>query len=160
MQLCEAYSWPVQVPAAATGFEVVHVVPDVAMAKGLATEITVKERLALPVLVSVIVCDGLAARTASGAKLGDADKLTVRPVPVPLKVTVCGLPPALSVRVMKPVLIWIAVGVQVTEMVQLAEAAREPPQLLDWAKSPEDVMLEMVRIALPVLVNVTAWEVL
>jgi hypothetical protein len=150
----------VQVAAAATGFEVEQVVPEVAMAKGLVTEIAVKVRLALPVLVSVMVCDGLAVPTGSGGKVGDTDKLTVGPVPVPLKLTVCGLPLALSVRAISPVLVWIAVGVKVTETVQLAEAARELPQLLDWAKSPEAVMLEMVRVALPVLINVTAWEAL
>ena len=78
----------VQVAAAATGFEVEHVVPDAAIAKGLVTPIAVKVRLALPVLVSVTVCDGLVVPTGSGGKVGDADKLTVGPVPVPLKFTV------------------------------------------------------------------------
>jgi hypothetical protein len=150
----------VQVAAGATGFEVEQVVPEVAMAKGPVTEIAVKVRLALPVLVSVTVCDGLAVPTGSGGKVGDADKLTVGPVPVPLKLAVCGLPPALSVRVMAPVLVWIAVGLKVIEMVQFADAATELPQLLDWAKSPEATMLGTERVALPVLVKVTAWEAL
>ena len=53
----------VQVAAAVTGFEVEHVVPEVAMAKGLATEIAVRVRLALPVLVRVTVWELLVVPT-------------------------------------------------------------------------------------------------
>jgi len=48
----------------ATGLEVEHVVPVVAMAKGLVAVIPVKVRLALPVLVTVTVCEALVVLTA------------------------------------------------------------------------------------------------
>ena len=44
-----------------------------------------------------------------------------------------GLPVALSVMVMAPVRVPVAVGVKVTLMEQLAPAAREAPQVLVWA---------------------------
>ena len=53
----------VQVAAAATGFEVEQGVPEMAMAKGPVRLIAVKVRLALPVLVSVTVCELLVVPT-------------------------------------------------------------------------------------------------
>ena len=53
----------VQVPAAATGFEVEQVVPDVAMAKEPVAAIAVNVRLALPVLVRVTVWELLVVPT-------------------------------------------------------------------------------------------------
>jgi hypothetical protein len=53
----------VQVPAAATGFEVEQVVPEVAMAKGPVAAIALNVRLALPVLVRVTVCELLVVPT-------------------------------------------------------------------------------------------------
>ena len=50
--------------------------------------------------------------------------------PVPVSVTVCGLVDALSVMVTAPFRVPVAVGVKVTEMVQVAPAASEVPQLL------------------------------
>jgi hypothetical protein len=44
---------------------------------------------------------------------------------------------------------------KVTLMVQLALAATLEPQVLVWEKSPLTVMLEMLRVALPVLLSVT-----
>ena len=76
-------------------------------------------------------------------------------MPVPLKDTVCGLPEALSVTVSVPVREPAAVGVKVTFRVQLLLAAREVPQLLLWAKSPETATELMVRLAVPLLDNVT-----
>jgi hypothetical protein len=53
----------------------------------------------------------------------------------------------------------LAVGLNVTLIVQLASAATLEPQLLVWAKSPGSVpvstMLEMLKAALPVLFRVT-----
>ena len=46
-------------------------------------------------------------------------------VPVPVKLTTCGLPPALSLIVMEPVRVPVAVGVKVTFIVQVALIARE-----------------------------------
>ena len=48
-----------------------------------------------------------------------------------------------------------AVGVKVTFREQLLLAAREVPQLLLWAKSPEIATELMVRLAVPLLDNVT-----
>jgi hypothetical protein len=53
----------VQVAAAATGFEVEQVVPEVAMAKGPVTAIAVNVRLPLPVLVRVTVWELLVVFT-------------------------------------------------------------------------------------------------
>ena len=56
--------------------------------------------------------------------------------PMPVKLTVCGLPLALSVTVKVPVRVPVVVGRKVTLIVHLAPAASELPQLLVWAKSP------------------------
>ena len=53
----------VQVPAAATGFDVEQVVPEVAMAKEPVTAIAVNVRLPLPVLVKVTVWELLVVPT-------------------------------------------------------------------------------------------------
>ena len=52
------------------------------------------------------------------------------PVPVPEKLTVCGLPLALSVMLTAAVRLPLAAGVKVTLIVQLAPAATELPQVL------------------------------
>ncbi len=51
-------------------------------------------------------------------------------VPVPVRLTVWGLPVALSVRVTAAARVPLAAGVKVTLMVQLAPAATIAPQLL------------------------------
>jgi len=81
------------------------------------------------------------------------------PRPVPTRLTVWGLPVALSVMVNEAVRVPLAVGLKVTLMAQLPLAATELPQLLVWAKSPAfvPVMAMLVRLkeAPPVLVRVT-----
>jgi len=79
-------------------------------------------------------------------------------VPVPVSVAVCGDPAALSATdsvALRPV---AEAGVNVTEMEQLAPAARDVPQVLVWAKSlgsePVIVMPVMASAALPVLESV------
>jgi hypothetical protein len=52
-------------------------------------------------------------------------------LPVPVRLTVRGLPGTLSVRVMDPFRIPVEIGVNVTLKVQLAPAATEDPQVLD-----------------------------
>ena len=81
-------------------------------------------------------------------------------VPVPVRATVCGLPAALSVTVMAPVRDPPAVGLKITEIVQVADAATDAPQVLVWLKSPLAAMLVIASVAVPVLVSVTTWAVL
>src|SRR5579864_2543192 len=50
-------------------------------------------------------------------------------LPVPRKATVCGLPAALSMTVIAPVRVPVAVGVNVMLMVQLAPTATKLPQV-------------------------------
>ena len=80
------------------------------------------------------------------------------PVPVPERLTLWGLPVALSVRVTAAVRDPLAVGVKVTLIVQLVPAATLEPQLFVCAKSlgfvPVSVMLVRLKAALPVLFSV------
>jgi len=150
-----------QVAAAATGLDVEQVVPEVAMAKGPETAIAVNVRLPLPELVRVTVWELLVVPTGSDGKVGAADKLTVGPVPVPLKLTVCGLPLALSVSERLPERLPVALGVNVTLIAQLLPAATgalvlQVVPLAATAKSPVAAMLVKVKDAVPVLVTVTA----
>lgn len=57
-------------------------------------------------------------------------RLTAGSPPVPVRLTVCGLAPALSVMVSAPVRVPVAVGVKVTLIMQFAPAATLAPQLL------------------------------
>jgi hypothetical protein len=81
-----------------------------------------------------------------------------------VRITDCGLPAALSVRVRAAVKDPLAAGVNVTLTVQLAPAATLDPQLLVSAKSlgfvPVIAMLVMLKAALPVLFRVTGWAAL
>jgi hypothetical protein len=82
-------------------------------------------------------------------------------VPVPESVMLCGDPVALSVMVMDALRLPVAVGVNVTEKLQLSPAGTLLPQVLVCAKSPGLVpVLAMVLIpsaAVPVLLSVTDW---
>src|ERR1035437_3699182 len=86
------------------------------------------------------------------------------PTPVPVRVTVCGDPAALSVMVTDALRLPAAVGVNVTEMLQLPPAATLAPQVLVCAKSPGfapfKTMLLIRRAPDPVLLSVTDWAVL
>ena len=156
----------VQDPAAATGLEVEHVVPDATVAKGPVTLIAVRVRLAPPVLVSVTVCEGLVVPTGSDGKVGTADKLTTGPVAVPLKLTVCGLPLALSVKLSEALKLPVADGVNVTLTVQVLLGATAAPVQVSalLAKSlafvPLIVTVETLSAALPVLLRVTVCDAL
>ena len=61
------------------------------------------------------------------------ENATVGVVPVPDRVTLCGLLEALSVTTTVPAFVPVAVGVKVTEIVQFAPAATEVPHVLVWA---------------------------
>ena len=75
--------------------------------------------------------------------------------PLPVNVTLCGEPLPELVTVRLPFLVPEAVGVNVTEIEQLAPAASVEPQLLVCPKSPVVVIDEIVAAALPVFDNVT-----
>ena len=84
-----------------------------------------------------------------------ADRVTAA-LPVPLRLTFCGLLEALSVKVSVPPAVPVAVGVNVTPTAQPAPAARLAPQvLLEIAKGPLIPALEIVRDVLWRLVSVT-----
>src|SRR5437660_4461022 len=87
----------------------------------------------------------------------------VESAPVPVRVTVCGLPVALSLTLSVAVRVPVALGVNLALMVQLAPAASVDGlkgQLLVWAKLPLLVpvmaMLVIDRAALPEFERVTA----
>ena len=82
-------------------------------------------------------------------------KLALGATPVPVRATVCGLPEALSVTVMEPGWLPVAVGVNVTLIEQLAPAATELPQVLVWAYGALAAMLVRLSVAVPELVKVT-----
>ena len=82
-------------------------------------------------------------------------KLTLDATPVPVRLTVCGLPVALSLTVIVPGWLPVTVGVKVTLMEQLAPTATEAPQVLVWAYGALATMLVMVSAAVPELVSVT-----
>lgn len=92
------------------------------------------------------------------AELGEA--ATEKSEPVPVRVTVCGLPAASCVTVYVPLRAPPAVGAKVMLMVQLAPASRLLPQLCVWAKSPETVKLLIVMGAPPLLESVSVWGAL
>jgi hypothetical protein len=112
----------------------------------------VMERDALWRLVSVTVTAGLVLPTGTVPRFNElADSVTgeVELLPVPLRLTVCGLFPALSVNVNVPAAAPVAVGVNVTATVQLAPAATLVPQeLLAIPNGPLVRMLENVSKAL------------
>jgi hypothetical protein len=115
-------------------------------------------KAAPPVLVSVIVCGALVDNTFWEAKVkleGEIEAVGPPVVPVPVSVTVCGLPLALSLTEIDAVRTPAAVGVKTALMVQFPPLATEEPQLLVWEKSPGSapviVMLEIVSVALPML---------
>jgi len=66
---------------------------------------------------------------------------TACPVPMPARGSTCGESAALSVSVIEPVRVQIAVGAKVAEIVQLAPAARDAPQLLVCPNSALAAML-------------------
>jgi hypothetical protein len=78
-------------------------------------------------------------------------------VPVPFRLTVCGLPPPSSLILIFAILVPVAVGVNVTEIVQLALAAMLVPQVLVSEKSALFAPLMAIPInwVLPVFVSVT-----
>jgi hypothetical protein len=70
-------------------------------------------------------------------------------VPIPFRLTVCGLPGALSVIDNVPIRLPIFVGLKITLIVQLAPAATLESQVFVWLKSPLATMLVIMSAAVP-----------
>ena len=85
-------------------------------------------KVVVPTFVSVTVFAALVVRMAIVPKLKlVGERFAV--VPIPYRVTVCGLPAALSVTLRAAVRAPLAVGLKVKLMEQLVCAASELPQL-------------------------------
>jgi len=119
---------------------------------------------ALPLFVSVTDCGALDVPTFCDANVRLVGaSVTVGAfagAPVPVRLTLCGLPVALSVILTLAERAPVAVGLNVTLIVQFAFAARLAGQVLVSVKSlafaPAIVMLVIVSAALPEFVSVTA----
>src|SRR5512146_843544 len=95
-----------------------------------ASEMPLIVRVLLPMLVRVTFWAVLLVPTAWLVKVRLAgDSVTVELTPVPVRLTVWGLPVALSAMLTEAVRVPVAVGVKVTLMGQLAPAATGLPQL-------------------------------
>ena len=106
-------------------------------------------------LASVNVLAALVPPTAVLAKVALAGVNVACALPVPVNDTLCGLPPALSVKLIAPVRVPTCVGVKVTLILQFFPAASVLPQALElMAKSPLGVMLVMFNVPVPVLDSV------
>lgn len=92
------------------------------------------------------------------------ERLAADAAPVPVRLTLSGLPVRLAVTVTAAVRVPVTVGWKVTLIVQLAPAATLDPQLLVEEKSPAlgpvTWMLERDKVALPAFVNVAVSVVL
>ncbi len=124
----------------------------------IATPLMVKG--AVPELVSVTVCGALVVPTDTLPKFRlVVDRLTRGAVPVPVRLTVWGLPLALSLIDRVALRVPAAVGVKVTLMAQFAPAATLDPQVFVCEKSPGLVppiaMLLIANAPVPVFASVT-----
>jgi hypothetical protein len=119
-------------------------------------------KLAPPVLLRVTTCEELTMSTPSLPKdklVGERLAAALALPPVPARLTLCGLPEALSVTMMPAVRVPAADGLKVTLIVQLAPAAKLDPQLFVCAKSlalaPDTAMPVILKAAAPELLSVT-----
>jgi len=111
------------------------------------------------VFVSVIVCCPLlpTATLPNATAVGLETKVAPAAIPFPESTSVCGEPGALSVKVILPVALPVAVGVNCALKERLCPAAtvdgNERP--LTPKPSPETVARFTTTLAVPVLVNLT-----
>jgi hypothetical protein len=89
-------------------------------------------KLVFPVLLRVTLCAVLVVPTfwLLNVRLVTERLAVADAVPVPVRLTVCGLPAALSEMLTNAVRVPVAVGLNVTLIVQLPPAATELPQVL------------------------------
>jgi len=111
----------------------------------------------VPLSVSVTVCAELLVPTAWLAKVRFfvLREAIACPVPMPARGRIWGESAALSVIVIEPVRVQIATGAKVAEIVQLAPAARDAPQLLVCPNSVPAVILVMVSGVAPEFSRIT-----
>ena len=105
----------------------------------------------------VNVVDVVPITTTEDRVLADREKAVF---PVPLSVTVCGLPAALSVIVSVPVRAPLPTGLKAMLKLQLPPTFRmlgKLPQVFVWTKSPVMLMAVMVTELVPLLVRDTVW---
>jgi hypothetical protein len=129
-------------------------------------EIPEMVRAAVPVFLSVTVCAALVEPVLAEkvSEVGEREAAgAAAVVPVPLSVTDCGEPVALSATESMAAKLVAEAGVKVIDMEQLALAASELPQVLVWAKSvglvPAIEIPEMAKAAVPVFLSVTVCAV-
>src|SRR4051795_5888664 len=123
-------------------------------------------RFSFPLFVTVTVCGVLAVFTATSPKASvPADRVAVGCAPVPVSATVCveALPPESSLKVSVALLTVGALGLNVTDVLQVALAARVPvqafgPTLKSAAFVPANatgVVASKFSVAAPVFFTVT-----
>ena len=125
-------------------------------------------RAAFPMLFTVTVCAALVVDNVWPVKVRLlAVRLTVGPLPAPVRLTDCWLPGkslVLSVMIKVAVRLPVALGLKVTLTVQLVPPANELPQVVVSPKSPGlppvNAMLLIIRAAFPVLLSVNVWALL
>jgi hypothetical protein len=140
----------VQLEFGATGLLHVFVWPKLLLALILVTT-----RGEWPLLFTETVCAALVVPTSWPANVKlEGERPARGPTPVPARLTVRGLFQALSVTVMVPVRLPIAVGVKVTEMLQVAPGLTEPQSSVS-AKSPLAATLVTFSTEAPLFVTIT-----
>jgi len=124
------------------------------------TAMLVNVSVAVPLLVSVTVCDPLVEPTATvpNERLV-AESVTPAPWPVPVSAIICGDPTALSVIATAPASAPPVTGSKFPLIVQLAPAATLVPQVFvktnEVAFAPVTAIWVIVSADCPLLVNVT-----
>ena len=93
-------------------------------------EIAIDVIATAPVFLTVMACVALLLPTVVLAKVSDAGVIVTGATAVPESATDCGEPVALSATLTVAVRLPVAVGLKVTEIVQLAAAASEAPQVV------------------------------
>lgn len=125
-------------------------------AKSPVTAILVNVSAAVLPLVSVTVCAAEVVPLNWSGKLKLVEeRLTAGAEVMPVKPTMCGLPAALSVMMMDPVRLPVAVGVKLTLMTHAPPATTLVPQVFVCAKSPVTTMLVKDKVESPVSLSST-----
>jgi hypothetical protein len=109
-----------------------------------------------PALLRVTDSAGLLVPTACSPNVSPvAERLAAGAMPVPLRLTTCGLSAALLATVTSPVLVPLSMGAKTTLRLQAAPGGKLGPQVFVWVKSPLAWILVMLVDTVPGLVRVT-----